>query len=155
MTENKWQCLCFLLVFQFQDTERDLCIMWEDSVSDGKIGGQQPHLPRHMLLLQALQHQTQVRYFLTSTLRKTAKRSSSTCVVNWKGSLLCYWNSCFQCPINVNVPWSFKYHSNMKICCLKENSGTKWTFGLIKLWYLFDCSLRFVFMIIEWTEFYL
>jgi len=38
---------------------------------------------------------------------------------------------------------------------LKENSGAKSTFGLIKHWYLVNCSLRFVFMIIECKEFYL
>jgi len=32
---------------------------------------------------------------------------------------------------------------------LKENAGAKWTFGLIKHWYLVNHYLRFVFMIIE------
>jgi len=38
---------------------------------------------------------------------------------------------------------------------LKENSGTKSTFGLITHWYLVNRSLRFVVMIIECKEFYL
>jgi len=38
---------------------------------------------------------------------------------------------------------------------LKDNSGTKRTFGLITHWYLVNRSLRFDFMIIECKEFYL
>jgi len=38
---------------------------------------------------------------------------------------------------------------------LKENSSEQWTFGLIKHRYIVNRSLRFVFMIIECTEFYL
>jgi len=45
------------------------------------------------------------------------------------------------------------YNQNPEI--LKENSGAKWTFGLITHWYLVNCSLRFVFMIIKCKEFYL
>jgi len=45
------------------------------------------------------------------------------------------------------------YNQNPEI--LKENSGAKWTFGLITHWYLVNRSLRFVFMIIKCKEFYL
>jgi len=37
---------------------------------------------------------------------------------------------------------------------LKDNSGTKRTFGLITHWYLVNYSLRFVFMIIKCKVFY-
>jgi len=44
---------------------------------------------------------------------------------------------------------------NVVISILKENSGAKLIFGLIKHRYLVNRSLRFVFMIIECKEFYL
>jgi len=37
----------------------------------------------------------------------------------------------------------------ISVAKLKENSGAKWTFGLIKHWYIVNHSLRFVFMMIR------
>jgi len=59
------------------------------------------------------------------------------------------------CPCSVTLKQLVRncFFQLRNINKLKENSSAKLTFGLIKLWYLVNRSLKFVFMIIKCKEF--